>query len=301
MGVNIFGAAGSSRFSHDNDHKFKTLSTNLALKLNKSGDTMTGDFNILLNGDEMRTFGVSDLSTAQSFSFLLGDVDNQIRHNFGFPIKLAASRGTKFTCPAGKICQLGTETNASAMFFNDIIMNDNFLKQLHAPRDDRDAANKLYVDTRCFKNSCGYIPNLITNDRNKVGFIVSASSELGLNLACNVFSIIGEWISEVKTSFWIKIRCPEPVRIHKISLRGVSTGTIRNWILQASNDDDVWENLYDNYLDSGNTSSCIDDSLFILEIDSIEKYFTYRIWINNTDGQRPGLSHWQLYSVDTLV
>jgi len=299
MSVNIFGGAAAAGRMTENryfiDQKFKTLISNLSSKVNKSGDLMTGDLKISMNDDKLRTFGVCNMTAGKSVSLLLGDELNQIRHNFGHAIKIGAIHGLRITCPVGEVCQLGTQSDAN------ILMNNNFIKQLHGPNDDRDAATKQYVDTRCLKNSVGYIPNLITNYRNKAGFIVSASSEYGLNSACNVFSIIGEWLSEVKTNFWIKIKCPEPVRIHKIALRGLTTATLNNWILQASNDDAVWENLYDNYLDTGNTSSCIDNSLFIVEIDSIEQFFMYRIWVNSADGEHPGLSHWQLYSVDSLV
>jgi hypothetical protein len=296
MSVNIFGSSGKSSSSVNKryvDQKFTTLSTNLASKVNKSGDCMTGDLNILLNGDKLRTFGVSDMTTGKSVSLLLGDDLNQIRHHYGHAIKIGALHGLKVTCPTGEVCRMGSKIDAN------ILMNNNFIKQLHGPVDNSDAATKLYVDTRFAKNNSGFVPNLITNDRNKTGFAVTASSELGLNLAYNVFSIIGEWISEVKTNFWIKIKCPEPVRIHKVALRGVQSGVIRNWILQASNDEDAWVTLYNNFMDSA--SSCLDDSLFIVEVDSLEKYFTYRIWVNHADGDRPGLSYWQLYSTDSLA
>ena len=54
MTINIFGEAGGSRISHDKfyiDQKFKTFSANLALKLNKSGDKMTGDLKLFLSHD----------------------------------------------------------------------------------------------------------------------------------------------------------------------------------------------------------------------------------------------------------
>ena len=107
MSVNTFGSSG--QFSHSNvkfnnryvDQKFTTLSTNLTSKVNKAGDTISGDLKILINDDPLRTFGVSDIGTGKSMSLLLGNLDNQIRHNFGRPLKKAAAYGTKFTCPRG--------------------------------------------------------------------------------------------------------------------------------------------------------------------------------------------------------
>jgi hypothetical protein len=296
MSVNIFGAAGSSKIPTDNDQKFKTLSTNLALKLNKSGDNMTGDLKLLMNGDDIRTFGVSDITCDKSVSLLLGDELNQIRHNFGHALKIGALHGLKITCPTGEVCRLGSQTDASAIFFNDIIMSGNSIKNLRDPVMDKDAVTKLYVDTLCVKNNVGYVPNLITNAKNKVGFTVKASSEVGLNLAFNVFSIIGEWLSQTDTSFWIQVECPEAVRIHKIALRSVSTGIIKNWLLQAANFDDNWQTLFEIYADS------IDHTqITSIDVDSYRKYSKYRIFINEIEGEQGGLSYWQLYTVDSLV
>ena len=54
MSVNIFGLSGGSRLSSDVDkkyvdQKFVTLSTNLATKASKSGDTLQGDLNMDCN------------------------------------------------------------------------------------------------------------------------------------------------------------------------------------------------------------------------------------------------------------
>jgi hypothetical protein len=302
MSVSKFGSSLKSLSSGVDknyiDNKLRTLS---AAKLNKSGDEISGNFNILLNEDNLRTFGVTDIKNNKSVSLYLGDADNQIRHNCGYAWKTIAAYGVKFACAAGDICRLGTLSDSRVTFFKDIIMRNNYITDLHDPVGEKDAATKLYVDSRCVKNSVGYVPNL-TSNANKTGFTVSASSELTKSEAFSVFNAAGtDWLSAENTSFWIEIKCPEQVRIHKIALRGVRTGTIRNWILQASNDDDIWENLYDNYMDSNSTeNACIDQNPLLIEIDSIHKYSAYRIWVNNTDGERPGLSYWQIYTADPM-
>lgn len=299
MGVSIFGEAGGRKILHDKfyiDQKFKTLTTNLASKLNKSGDTMVGDLKFLLSHDKLRTFGVTDLTNGKSLSLLLGDQWNQIRHNFGHALEIDTQHGLKIISPHGEVLQIGTQSDASAIFFNDVIMRDNSIKSLRDPVSEQDAATKLYVDTKCIKNSVGHVPNLITNDKNKCGFFVSASSEVGRNLACNVFSFLGAWISSESTNFWIQVECPEPVRIHKIALRGVSTAVIRNWLLQAATRDGNWQTLIEIYAEN------IDHTeITTVEVDSYRKYSKYRIWINNFEGERGGLSYWQLYTVDALV
>ena len=115
MSVNIFGSSGTSFNGGSNtyvDQKFTTLSTNLASKVDKSGDIISGDLKLLANDDPLRTFGVSDLSSGKSMSLLRGNQDNRIRHNHGHPLKIAALRGTKFTCPLGDICKIGSENYA---------------------------------------------------------------------------------------------------------------------------------------------------------------------------------------------
>src|SRR5208337_3959332 len=123
MSVNIFGSSGKHVPSGLNkdyvDQKFKTLSTNLATKVDKTGDTMSGSLSIL------------------------------------------------------NVCQLG---GGNVKFYNDIVMNDKYITDLHNPTAKQDAATKQYVDTRWIKSNIGYIPNFTFN-WNKNGFIVTASSE----------------------------------------------------------------------------------------------------------------------------
>jgi len=150
MSVNIFGSSGSS-FSHDAnsryvDQKFTTLSTNLTSKVNKAGDVISGDLKLLVDNDSLRIFGVSDLSSGKSMSLLLGDEDNQIRHNFGHPLKIAALHGTKFTCPEGDICRLGAENDVRMHVYQDIVMNNKFIANLRDPFSAQDASTKKYTD-----------------------------------------------------------------------------------------------------------------------------------------------------------
>jgi len=93
MSVNIFGSNGT--FPHDvNNHyvdlKFTTLGNNLASKVNTTGDTMAGDLTLLMNDDQHRTCGVSDLSSGKGVSLLL--VIKIIKYNtiLVIPLKMAA-------------------------------------------------------------------------------------------------------------------------------------------------------------------------------------------------------------------
>ena len=122
MPTNIFGSSSkltkvSSIDKRYIDSKFVTLTKNLQLKVDKNGDTICGDLTILLDENDLRTFGISDISERKSVSLLLGDIDNQIRHNCGHPIKFIANHGIKFMCPAGEVCHFGGKTNFESTIF----------------------------------------------------------------------------------------------------------------------------------------------------------------------------------------
>jgi len=313
MSVNIFGSTGGGGGSSGADtkyvdKKFATLSTNLATKVNKAGDSVSGDLNIVLEKDNLRTFGVTDIKNEKTVSLLLGNIDNQIRHNFGHPIEIISSYGTKFVCTEGTICQLGSQTDSKAQFLTDIIMNDNCITNLHDPKTGQDAATKNYVDTKYIKNNVGFVPDLISNDKNKSGFIVSASSENQDKKAHNVFnSRKSEWYNVSDTEFWIQLQCPEPIRIHKFALRGNRANKLYNWKVQARNEYNVWDDLYlyIGYIvglgENTYNNKFIDDTVSVFNVNSSMGYIYYKILVTYAEGETPGLSYWQLYTLDPIL
>ena len=257
MSVNIFGSSGKKVSSGLNknyvDQKFKTLSTNLATKVDKTGDTISGSLSIL------------------------------------------------------NVCQLGGD-NTKSLFYNDIVMNDKSITDLHNPSAKQDAATKNYVDTRWIKSNVGYVPNL-TSNTNKNGFIVSASSEYFEAEAYHVFNdnedmVIGLlWIA-VNTNFWIQVKCPEKVKVYKIKLSGLivweNNGIINdkilfNWKWQGSNDGSNWTTL-NEYNDTMIGNEIVE------VIVSASAYYYYRIFVNKAETTRanPGLSYWQLYTLQQV-
>src|SRR5580698_2702242 len=300
MSVNIFGSRGDGGESAGVnikcvDQKFATLTTNLATKVNKAGDTISGDLNIVLEKDNLRTFGVTDIKTDKTVSLVLGNIDNQIRHNFGHPIEITGGYGIKFGCTAGNICQLGSETNSKAQFLTDIIMNNNCISNVHDPKTGQDAATKNYVDTKYIQNNVGLVPDLTSNDKNKSGFIVSASTEQQDKKAFNVFnSRKSEWLSSENENTWIQLKCPEPIRVHKFALKGNSQ--IYSWKLQARNEYNMWGDLHVE------TNKFIGaDSVSIFNVNPSIAYIYFRIFVLKAEGETPGLSYWQLYALDPIL
>ena len=310
MSVDKFGSSGgklSSMASGDReyvDQKFATLSTNLATKINKSGDTMKGNFNILCDKDNLRTFGVSDINAGKSVSLLLGDVDNQIRHDFGDLIKIVASYGMKVTCPAGDICKLGSHTDTKSSFHGDIIMNNKCISELHEPNTPQDAATMNYVDTRYVKNNTAFIPHLHQNVNNKSGFEASASSELSPRhqarlVFCESTTTERGWqpfaISTANPECWIQIKCPDKVKVHKFKIRGLRENyDVFKHIFrfQGSNDGVYWFELYRA------TDVLITRDLVSFNVHTPSSYFYYRLFFETAI---IGLSYWQLYTLDPIA
>ena len=67
MSVSRFGSSSKNQ-SFDNvdkkyvDQIFMTLSTNLAVKVDKSGDTLTGDLYLSCENDDERCLGIKDIT-----------------------------------------------------------------------------------------------------------------------------------------------------------------------------------------------------------------------------------------------
>jgi hypothetical protein len=302
MSVNIFG--GSGKFSNSVnkryvDQKFTTLSTNLASKVNKSGDSVLGDLNILLNEDVLRTFGVSDIAIGKSVSCLFGDQDNQIRHNFGHAWKIMASCGVKFACASGETCRMGSVSDARATFFKDIVMNGNSVTELHNPKKPQDAATKNYVDNVQKKCYNGYIPILEAN-HSRLGF--HASSSGNISNKCQPYGAFnnlhpdgnnGSWVAP-SSNGWLQIKCPDQVTIWRVALkaRHIPGRDITNWNLTASNDGTAFVTL----LTSTTTllGSATEPTFF--EVTTNETYQYFRLNITASNGSPDcGIQVFQLY------
>ena len=152
------------------------------------------------------------------------------------------------------------------------------------------------------KNKVGYVPILNSNLDSKYGFKVTTNSEIE-NEHKNAFNVFSnkktEWLSNENRDFWIQIQCPETVKIYRFALRGKNTGRdcILKWRLQgkSSNDYTLWNDLY--VADNEPITSVVR----YFYVNPNEGYIYYRIFVYEAEGQNPGLSYWQLYTVDNVV
>jgi hypothetical protein len=148
------------------------------------------------------------------------------------------------------------------------------------------------------KNSVGLVP-LLYNEISKNGYEVSASSRSFS--AYHVFSPanVREWeTAGVNRDFWIQIKLPTPVIIYQISLRGKNSNTdqITSFVFKSSHDGETWTSL-------ATIERRIGIVVEFLQFPNERRvpYMYYRIHILEAEGTNPGLSHWQLYSLDPLV
>ena len=192
----------------------------------------------------------------------------------------------------------------------DLDMGGYGIHNVKDPVNDTDVANKKIVvdsidalqrnvDELLVKNSVGLIPILHINN-SKMGYIARASSEHKDHQAFCAFNnnkagwCVADGISE---NFWLEITCPEPVMIYKCSIKGLF-GRIYDWKLQGNIGDGfhMWTNLYlpdDVYIDKS--------SLLTFNVSPSAKYSKYRIYVNAAEASTPGISHWHLYSVDSVL
>src|SRR5271170_7318209 len=117
-----------------------------ASKVSKSGDTMSGDLNILLSDNNIRTFGVSDIRAGKMVSLLLGNNDNQIKHEFNSPLKIISANGIVIANGTENTCLFGADN--TTLFKGDVSLDGHKLTHLSNPVFDYDASNKIYVDNK---------------------------------------------------------------------------------------------------------------------------------------------------------
>ena len=289
MSVNKFGAGLKSvSGTIDTSYVDKKLKALLHSKVDKAGD-----LKILLDEDALRSFGVSDIKAGKSFSLLLGNVDNQIRHNFGHAIKVHAVHGVNVICSAGKTCQLGTETDSN------IHMHRNFIKGMRDPEEPQDAATKYYVDNK--QNFSGYIPILEANN-SSLGFKASSRGNIstkhqpfGAFNNLNADGNNGSWATTSPTG-WLQIQCPEPIKIWRVGLkaRKADGRDITSWNLVAKNEGSAFITLLTSTTPL--LGSATAPTFFEVTANNAYQYYRFNIFAS-TGSNDVGVQVFQLFSV----
>lgn len=274
----------------------------------RTGDVMSGDLRFSYNTeDNLRIFGINNMSNNKQFQIFMGTRQNFIHYKKDDKapkqLVIKSSDGVSIFDNNTLVVNLGINSeDKRASFHQDIVMNNCYIAGLHDPGSEHDAATKGYIDKQMIKNQTGLIPPLTDNEHNVSGFMVFSNSQAPKNKAYNVFSNEwNEWTTTaiVKSNFYIKVACPNPVLIWKFQLRGRITegGSLSSWRLDASNDAEHYTTLMES---ETTVTNWVHE--FILNPIPTTAYNNYRIYcVASTGGSSPGLSYWQLFTLDSLL
>src|SRR2546426_1675701 len=242
-------------------------------------------------------FGRTFKKTASEFKILSNGGLNVF--NDFLSIKVDPNINNILSLSANGLMATGIKSTGGEMTGN-LLMSGHKIIDLDEPTNSTDVVTKNYTDNKKVKNTCGFIPYLYSNS-SKQGFIVTTSTEFNLNYqGWNVFSEKNnEWATkDAQLNSYIQIKLPFPIAMWGFALKGRLSGTERwfNWLIEASNGDDVWLVLYvawEDYL--GNITK------FYTLKTIADKYLYYRFYGLNGELTNPGLSYMQIYSVDDLL
>ena len=307
--INMTGNNLTNLSSPENDHDAANkVYVDENLGISKTGDVMIGDLILSAEGNNDRVLGCTNLDLERSFTIPLGTRTNRLYFVFRRnPVVMDTDFGFMVKARNEIVCRLGTTYNPSEIvIYKNVRMNLNRITNLPEPSLAHEVANKLYVDRTPRKILQGYIPSLMTKSvaisNDKFGFLVTASSYLSNhyrpeNAVNGLFSSgsgsRGEWATNGETrNFWLQVKCPDPVRIWKITLRGRDTNTQRiyRWQLEASNDGERFTIL----LNPPNPTY-IANEVLDFPIENPNRFIYFRLYCIEAEPTNPGLSYMQLY------
>src|SRR5207245_9644469 len=292
MSVNIFGSSSSNKSNTNHnkyaDSKFITITKKLNSKLDKSGGTLSGDINMGTSKISL-SHEAEEEHDVPNKKYVDGVIFQTVSNNGQSIIDLTKNVVTKEELV--EILKTKADKNV------ELNMNNNFISHLLDPQDKQDATTKGYVDRKRTKNNVGYVPQLNSNDNNKYGFTVPTNSELIPNSAFKVFNSFDQnWrTNRIHRDFWIKLKCPEEIKIHKFSLKGAGPEKIISWALQGTNDDVKWEDLYIAMNEFIGTDFKFYSTR---ELSNKGAFIYFRIYVIMSELWNPGLTHCQLYNMN---
>src|SRR5688572_25656009 len=207
------------------------------MRVSKTGDVVTGNLFLSTGSDRTRTMGCKDVLGKKQFVLLLGSLTNKMQCQLDNPITLQTTDG--FLCKLGNqdIIRFGkSSTDRRIELYQNIMMNEKYIVNLHDPAEAQHAATKNYVDKSWKKCHVGYIPNLEA-DNSVTGFIASASSNTEGHEAYRAFNnltpetswVLDENVREADAddrTNWLQIKCPEPVIIWRFAFYPASNATV---------------------------------------------------------------------------
>src|SRR2546425_988462 len=273
--------------------------------------------------------GVNKVYVNSKFIILTKRLEDKVDKNITYPLNMQGNKISSSFVPNTPdllVNKLYLDENVDKKLdrtkgemLSDLDMGGYKIVGLSNPVAEDEGCNKRYVDglvnsiflepqitnlskNIMIRNSSGYIPILNSNLDCKYGFKVTTNSERPESKqAFDAFTYKkSEWITNgVNQNFWIQIQCPEKIKIWKFSLRGKDSGQdyIYKWTLQGrdTNEFTTWDNIYITENDP------INNIIRYFNVTPRKEYFIYRIFVHEATGQNPGLSNWQLFTLDSVV
>ena len=217
------------------------VDTSDATKVAKAGDTMTGNLSLNVGADLLRTLGCSDLSGSKGFAIILGSLMNQIQCQLNMPITLQTTDGFLCRSAGNDVIRFGkSSTDNRTDVYQDIMMNQKYIADLHDPNSPQDAATKIYVDAAKYLTA---YPTMTANTTTIDGFTYVTSSSSVVNAGYQPWlsfqNVVSDgWVAATNANQWIQMQYPSPISMagFYIVARNIAGRNITSWKVQASND-----------------------------------------------------------------
>ena len=158
-------------------------------------------------------------------------------------------------------------------------------------------------------NTSGYIPVMTSN--TQAGFVTTASRTWSARAPYRAFNQgttnsddwipMLNWTAQNKGVDWVKIELPSPQRIWKVELTGRLGAAVNEYFtkgyVQGSNDNTNWDDLvYTEFTRSGSLPAECNRN-----IDGVNTYKYYRFTPTDKTGNNPGISGFQIFTLDETV
>lgn len=210
-------------------------------KVSKSGDTMKGNLSLSVGSDLLRTLGCSDLSGSKGFAVLLGSETNQIQCHLDQPISFLTTDGFRIMKGATSLAKFGNSFDNRIDIYQDVLMNNCYIANLHDPSSPQDAATKNYVDVSSYITA---YPTMTANTTTVDGLTYTTSASSAIYQPWHSFKNIvvsDGWVAATNENQWIQMQYPSTLSMAGFYI--VAGRNITSWKIQASCDGTIFTDI----------------------------------------------------------